>query len=352
MAEQRSGTAIGTGTGTGGEDTRRTTTTMNTTTTTTTRPSRSQRQPRSGQRRPDRNIINNNNHARRAAGAGTSSPAVLEFTKKWRRIDSSLNIVLTLSSLALCFTIFALALDIAVGGTRNPPPTIYWMAPLTIFTGIWDGAELLFLCARNRGMHPGAHIAIDIVLCLAMVSCVFLTAAVYGVTAAVKPEFSEACQTMYCRDDRRDAEVAERYSKFLAAMLGLLAVLVFVHICIFLRATLVIYNDKRIKAKEAEAAAQEQIARYDGTSAYHDIPMVPRPPRHSYGPPRVPASNSSSRRVSNPAPPRDRSSVTGFYGPPPAVFEFAATILMYFELLPKIPRFPGPCINPTSDVFA
>ncbi|KAI0017735.1 hypothetical protein F4780DRAFT_572827 [Xylariomycetidae sp. FL0641] len=97
-----------------------------------------------------------------------------------RRSWGLVKVGLTLVSLVASFVLLFLAIALAVREHHKWPPVVFWTGPLAIVLGMWDVAELLCVCTRTsrRGIHPGAHIALDFVLCLVLGVCILLTAAV------------------------------------------------------------------------------------------------------------------------------------------------------------------------------
>jgi hypothetical protein len=113
-----------------------------------------------------------------------AQPQILPFNKTsyW------VKIVLTVASIIFCLILLGLSVACSTGpGYDLWNITIYWVAPLIAGAGFWSLAELITLCAcgkRNnaefrRGIHPGAHVGVDLIVWLAGIVCLFFTALAY-----------------------------------------------------------------------------------------------------------------------------------------------------------------------------
>ncbi|KAH8195077.1 hypothetical protein TruAng_010753 [Truncatella angustata] len=101
-------------------------------------------------------------------------PRVIPYSKPW------LITKIVFYSLSIIFSIVVLGISIAL----VVDPGIYqsyqiiWVAPQAGVALVWDIAELITICARGkkRGIHPGAHVALHLLLWLGFCAAVGLSA--------------------------------------------------------------------------------------------------------------------------------------------------------------------------------
>lgn len=99
-----------------------------------------------------------------------------------------MKIGLTIASLVFCIVLLGLSVAISIGpGYDAWNITIYWIGPLIAIAGCWDIAELitLFGCGKRhggefrRGIHPGAHVGVNLIIWLVGIVCIFLSVVAY-----------------------------------------------------------------------------------------------------------------------------------------------------------------------------
>lgn len=104
----------------------------------------------------------------------TYANPITPFDKTWFWI----KVCLTCLSITISAVLLALSLSISLGvfdGFRTPLAVI--IVPVAVVAAAWDVAELVVNCARKsaqgarHGIHPGAHVGVDLVLWLA---CAFV----------------------------------------------------------------------------------------------------------------------------------------------------------------------------------
>lgn len=88
------------------------------------------------------------------------------------------KIVLYSLSIAFCVIVLGLSIALVVDSEYYQSSQIIWVAPQAGAALIWDIAELITVCARSgkRGIHPGAHVALHLLLWLAFICATGLTA--------------------------------------------------------------------------------------------------------------------------------------------------------------------------------
>lgn len=114
----------------------------------------------------------------------------IPFDKTWFRA----KLALAGLSLVWCIILLALALTFhPADDFYGSPLAAFWCLPLVIPTAIWDIAELITVCAcgkrhgNKQGIHPGAHVGVDLVIWLASLLCVlYSTTEVVLMTADVR----------------------------------------------------------------------------------------------------------------------------------------------------------------------
>ncbi|KAI0121304.1 hypothetical protein BJ170DRAFT_737168 [Xylariales sp. AK1849] len=177
-------------------------------------------------------------------------PRVIPFDKTWYW----LKIGLTCGSLVFCIILLALSIAISVGTTFESSftITIFWCAPLVVIAGLWDIAELITVCACGKrhgqggrqGIHPGAHVGVDLVIWLAAVFCAFISAVAYVDAQSILRSCAEeqnddstySSYYNYCDDDDLAAAKNGILIPTLRAIMAFIGLLTLVHFIIFVRA--------------------------------------------------------------------------------------------------------------------
>lgn len=131
-----------------------------------------------------------------------SQPRMIPFDKNWYWG----KIVLTAASLIFCIISLGISISISIGpGYGSWNITAYWVAPFVIITAIWDIAELItiFACGKRdgaqhrRGIHPGAHVGVDLLIWLAGLFCALLQVMAY---------FSAKSQLRNCQEEEANED--------------------------------------------------------------------------------------------------------------------------------------------------
>ncbi|KAI1377008.1 hypothetical protein F4677DRAFT_417030 [Hypoxylon crocopeplum] len=150
------------------------------------------------------------------------------------------------TSLSAVFCVIVLGISIALA--VDPAVQSYiavWTAPQAGVALLWSAAELSTACSRSKrrpGIHPGAHVAVQLLLWLGFSVGVGLTAYIlaFGLVFVnsddrdAHPEFYD----YYYNDDEGNGY--EYYSKFyirsMEALVAFLAFLIIIHFFLFVRA--------------------------------------------------------------------------------------------------------------------
>jgi hypothetical protein len=151
---------------------------------------------------------------------------IIPFSKTWHWI----KIGFTVASILWC--IILLGLSIAISVSQIYPdftPPLLWCVPIIAVTAIWDGAELIAICARGsqngarQGIHPGAHVGVDLVIWLASILCTAIAAGMFVSaqgTLSQCADSSDADYYDYCDQDEYDALLNGNYGQVLVAMMA------------------------------------------------------------------------------------------------------------------------------------
>jgi hypothetical protein len=107
---------------------------------------------------------------------------VIPYKKKWH------NAKIVLTSLALLFSIIAFGISVGSAVTLQTllsKAQALWVAPQAIVGLCWCMAELITICAQtgHRGIHPGAHVALHLLLWLEYCVAISLTGFQVGLAA-------------------------------------------------------------------------------------------------------------------------------------------------------------------------
>lgn len=120
-----------------------------------------------------------------------AQPRVIPFSKAWHIAK------IVFYSLSIAFSVIVLGISIALvlDSAVYQSYQIIWVAPQAGAALIWDIAELITVCSRSgkRGIHPGAHVALHLLLWLGFCAAVGLSAWLVAFTA----ECDYYCQNYY-----------------------------------------------------------------------------------------------------------------------------------------------------------
>ncbi|KAK8029855.1 hypothetical protein PG993_011146 [Apiospora rasikravindrae] len=180
------------------------------------------------------------------------------------------NTKLVLLSMSIVFSIIVIGISIALA--VNPTILslqVIWVAPEAAVAIIWSVAEFVTLCARKnqRGIHPGAHVALHLLLWLAFVVAAGLTA--YLVALNVEYDYYYSSSYRYSRYSS-----IKFYVRTLQAELAFLILLIITHFTLFVRACV----ETARRNKRAQPVFVPVNAYYSG------YPMQQQPPQQSVYP--------------------------------------------------------------------
>ncbi|KAK9778268.1 hypothetical protein SCAR479_05238 [Seiridium cardinale] len=257
-----------------------------------------------------------------------AQPRVIPFDKTWHWI----KIALTSASLVFCVILLGISIAISIGpGYDSWNITIYWVGPLVGVVGIWDIAEFITICAcgkrngaeQRRGIHPGAHVGLDLCIWLAGILCVFISAVSY---VSARSQLMD-CQDEqnsdsdlsssyryynYCDDDEYEMLSTGIYIPAIRAVMAFLSLLTLVHFIIFVRACTETNQRNRSRATVMMMPPQMYYGPPGGMAPY-GYPMMP--PQAYTGNAQGTALNEKSPATAA-QPPGNSSNLAGFYAPP------------------------------------
>ncbi|KAI1415462.1 hypothetical protein F5Y13DRAFT_144763 [Hypoxylon sp. FL1857] len=162
------------------------------------------------------------------------------------------KIVLTSVSVACCAIVLGisitLAADIAIKSY-----IVVWTAPQAGVSLVWSGVELITACVgreSQRSIHPGANVAVHLLLWLGFAVAVGLTAYILDFALDfVRSNGRDANSNYYNHDDEGGYEYySDYYIRSMEALVAFLAFLTFVHISLFLGACMETVRCRRMRS--------------------------------------------------------------------------------------------------------
>jgi hypothetical protein len=108
---------------------------------------------------------------------------VTPYSKTWHWI----KIALTSTSIICCIIVLALSITLSSYAWYSNLSTTFFWATLTIVTTLWDIGEIITVygCGRRhnqverQGIHPGAHVGVDLIIWLSGLLGAFVSAVLY-----------------------------------------------------------------------------------------------------------------------------------------------------------------------------
>ncbi|KAK7949210.1 uncharacterized protein PG986_010096 [Apiospora aurea] len=273
-----------------------------------------------------------------------ASPRVVPFDKNWYWA----KIALTVASIVFAIILLGVSLGLALG----PMSTIYSygyefvVIPLVIVCVVWDLAELLTVCiclARRRrsphsqpegqqqqqqhrqGIHPGAHVGVDLVLWLAGIVTLLFSISDYLESTYYDPYdcntyyyHSSSFYEEYCNDDYLN-NLKSFYIPAKRAVLAFICLLTITHFVIFVRACVETNQRNRMRGPVIMVPTQH-LSMYLAPQQPGMMPMMPAQTYMAPGHQGASAVNEKSAAAhphahvtqSNAAP------AEGFYAPSPS----------------------------------
>ncbi|ETS72982.1 hypothetical protein PFICI_15374 [Pestalotiopsis fici W106-1] len=118
-------------------------------------------------------------------------PVMIPSSKGWHIT----KIVFYSLSIIFCVIVLGISIALAVDPSIYQSYQIIWVAPQAGIALCWDVAELITVCVRRSqyGIHPGAHVALHLLLWLGLVVAAGLT----GWIVAYASECGYYCQRYY-----------------------------------------------------------------------------------------------------------------------------------------------------------
>ncbi|ORY62386.1 uncharacterized protein BCR38DRAFT_517907 [Pseudomassariella vexata] len=138
-----------------------------------------------------------------------------------------------LISFSMMFCLIVLGISIALIVDPNLySPMVVWIAPQAGIAFCWSVAELMTICARtgHRGIHPGAHVALHLLLWMGFSTSVGLTS--YFLAEAVGCDYYCSHYSSYYDVPR----YSQGYINAMGALVAFLSLLIIIHFSLFIRA--------------------------------------------------------------------------------------------------------------------
>ncbi|KAI5921486.1 hypothetical protein F4810DRAFT_678282 [Camillea tinctor] len=181
--------------------------------------------------------------------------ADVAFSKSWHIA----KIVLISLSMVLCIIVIGISIALAV----DPDILIFaliWTVPQAGISLIWSIAELITICARrgHKGIHPGAHVALHLLLWLGFIVGVGLTGYLLAFTTLY--DYYD-----YYSDYSYYGYYSDKYIELMRALTAFLVLLVIVHFILFVRAC--VETAQRNKSSAPVIVVPQPI--------YYQAPMQP-----------------------------------------------------------------------------
>lgn len=212
--------------------------------------------------------------------------------------------VLTSLSIVSCIIVLGISIALAVDPTVQSYIAV-WTAPQAGVALLWSVTDLVTSCAQrsksnNRTIHPGAHVAVQLLLWLGFGTGLGLTAHIlkFALTfsALDDPEaYPEYYAYYYGRNDNGDdfEYYSNSYVRSMEALVAFLAILIIIHLLLFVRAC--VETTKQRKTVKAAANIelrqtrlpskdkQERSRIQHGVTNNSDTTRMPGPPNTKGG---------------------------------------------------------------------
>ncbi|KAH8647253.1 hypothetical protein BX600DRAFT_151979 [Xylariales sp. PMI_506] len=259
---------------------------------------------------------------------------LMPFDKTWHWCK------LVLMGASIVFAVLLIALSVSVANQSSNDDfygmslTAFWCVPIGVVVILWDLAEIitLFACGHRRGaqyrrgIHPGAHVGVDLVLWLATAFCTFLSVMAYISAQDIirycqeenSNNESDGSLSYYYDDDECDSDnlaaLSGRYLGMICAVVVFMGLLTLVHFIIFVRACQETNQFNRARAN---------LLMVGPPPVYYIPPpgMVPYPNAYPMMPPQAHVGAAPGDAAGNEkgraAPPTvdNYSNLAGFYAP-------------------------------------
>lgn len=173
------------------------------------------------------------------------------------------KLALTSLSIFCCIVVLGISIGLAV----DPDVQSYvvvWTAPQAGAALLWSIAESATLCAlrapkpTHRGIHPGAHVAVQLLLWLSFGAGLGLTARLLkfavAFTASDDPDVYPEYNAYYYGENEDNYEYySDSYIHSMEALVAFLVFLIIIHLFLFARACVETVNIKRDRKTKAAA---------------------------------------------------------------------------------------------------
>ena len=155
---------------------------------------------------------------------------------RWRRI----KLYLTLTSIVASVVLLILGIVIAVGDFPSKRSAAPFCIALPIFAAIWDASSLIVTRvhksknALRHGIHPGAHVGVDLIVWLGALVCLLFVVAMCAYNRSyyrrcLDPAFKDYGDgfrgSFYCPPEEVAAFISGAFYRLLAAASAFIALL-------------------------------------------------------------------------------------------------------------------------------
>lgn len=268
------------------------------------------------------------------------------YDKEWLRV----KFVLTILSILLCIILLAFAIVMASPGS----PSVYrdyvalWAVPFTVVIIAWDFTEIITVCTCGsritpgaaaggvrvrRGIHPGAHVGVDLIIWLAGVFCIFIATLqmvsgedrIQDCAEYLSRSNTSSWYYRRCSQAEYDFLLRGNYLGLLRATVAFVCLITAVHFFIFVRACIEThqYNTTRrivVIPQQMYYGGQPQgMMPYPGANMYQ-MPPPQAPIVRPYGAPilneKQAMAQLRAQRHQQHEQQQAYDSVAGFYAPP------------------------------------
>ncbi|KAI0161734.1 hypothetical protein GGR52DRAFT_137964 [Hypoxylon sp. FL1284] len=251
--------------------------------------------------------------------------ALPPYSKPW----TVTKLVLTIFTTMLGIIIIGLSC-VFVAEEGDGAASAYYSLPIAVLSVLWNGAELITFCVRarkdvQRGIHPGAHVGMDLVFWIAgvfgVLFSVMVTISLEGmIMDCERAKDSSYGYWSYCDDYhyQDDSYMNDMYLPTLRAVVAMFCLFTITHFVLFVMACIETHRRNCLKpagivVPPAMAGMYYPPPPPPGAAPYYPYPM-PMAPQQARVVPEAQAPNAAAAQNY-----QNYQSLAGFYAPAPDV---------------------------------